>query len=135
MINEKSCGAVVYREIEGIFEYLLICHLRDGHWCFPKGHVEEEESEKETAIREVKEEVGLDVELLEDFRTSIEYCPRKGIMKEVVFFIGKPLAHDVSFQIEEIRDYRWLDFEEAQKLITYSDSKDVLKQANNYLTK
>ena len=49
---EKSCGAVIYRKIDENLEFLSISHRNDGHWGFPKGHVEKNESEEETAIRE-----------------------------------------------------------------------------------
>ena len=55
MIQEKSCGAIVCRRHHGNLEILLIKHINSGHWSFPKGHVEEGESETETAAREVRE--------------------------------------------------------------------------------
>ena len=61
MILEKSCGAIVYRRHHGNLEILLIKHVNSGHWSFPKGHVEEGETEVETATREIKEETGIEV--------------------------------------------------------------------------
>ena len=60
MTHEKSCGAIVYRRYHGNIEILLIKHINSGHWSFPKGHVEEGETEVETAQREIKEETNLD---------------------------------------------------------------------------
>ena len=54
MKKEKSCGAIVYREKDGV-EILLIKHKNGGHWAFPKGHVENKETEEETALREIWE--------------------------------------------------------------------------------
>ena len=51
MLHEKSCGAIVYRKSHGNTEILLIKHINSGHWSFPKGHVEGNETEVETAIR------------------------------------------------------------------------------------
>ena len=56
MQHEKSCGAIVYRKSHGNTEILLIKHINSGHWSFPKGHMENGETEIETAIREIKEE-------------------------------------------------------------------------------
>ena len=61
--KEKSCGALVYRIKNGELELLLLKHRFGGHWSFPKGHVEEGETEVETALREVHEETGLTIQL------------------------------------------------------------------------
>lgn len=58
MKYEKSCGAIVIED----GKVLLVKH-NAGHWDFPKGHVEEGETEFETAIREVKEETNIDIKL------------------------------------------------------------------------
>ena len=71
MIREKSCGALVYRKKQDRLELLLIRHKNGGHWSFPKGHVETGETEPQTALREIKEETGLDVGLCEGFRQSV----------------------------------------------------------------
>ena len=62
MKREKSCGALVYRVTpNGQKELLFIKHRHGTHWSFPKGHMEEGETEVQTALREVKEETGLDI--------------------------------------------------------------------------
>ena len=68
MKKEKSCGAIVYRQRDSWVEVLLICHKNGGHWAFPKGHVEKQETEEETALREIREETGLTVKLNTAFR-------------------------------------------------------------------
>ena len=72
MKHEKCCGAVVYTKIGDQIHYLLVQNLK-GIYGFPKGHMEADETETETAIREIKEEVGLDVELYTSFRTTGSY--------------------------------------------------------------
>ena len=86
--REKSCGALVYRLKNGEIELLLLKHRFGGHWSFPKGHVENGETEVETALREVREETGLAIALEEGFRQSVEYYPRPNIRKQVVYFLG-----------------------------------------------
>ena len=68
MIYEKSCGAVVFTRIDHDIRYLLIKNL-SGIYGFPKGHVEPGETDVETALREVFEDVGITVQLLPGFRT------------------------------------------------------------------
>ena len=75
MPNETSAGAVVfYRsdlgQREERIEYLL---LLSNFWGFPKGHIEAGESEHAAALREIREETGLEVELLEEFRQADDY--------------------------------------------------------------
>ena len=66
IIREKSCGALVYRKKQDKYELLLIKHRYGGHWSFPKGHVEQGENELQTALREIKEETGLDLLTVND---------------------------------------------------------------------
>ena len=61
MRREKSCGALVLCREDGEWKMLLTQNRNGGHWAFLKGHVEAGETEKETAIREVLEETGLEV--------------------------------------------------------------------------
>ena len=80
---EKSCGAVIFRQAPEL--EVLIIRQNQGHWCFPKGHVEGNEDETETARREVKEETGLDIRFLGGFREETHYSPREGVEKDVVY--------------------------------------------------
>ena len=54
MKREKSCGSVILRREGSRFLTLLVQNRNGGHWAFPKGHMEGEETEKETAVREVR---------------------------------------------------------------------------------
>lgn len=89
MKREKSCGALVYRYEGDRLMLLLLRHRHGGHWSFPKGHVEGEETETETALREIREETGLSVSLREGFRHTVEYYPKPGVRKQVVYFLGE----------------------------------------------
>jgi tRNA nucleotidyltransferase (CCA-adding enzyme) len=135
MNYEKSCGAVVYKVQEGKIKYLAVKSKRDGHWGFAKGHVEEDETEIDTAKREVLEETNIKVNLLEGFRITKEYYPNENLHKEVVFFIGKSDIYDVKIQEEEVEDYKFSSYSEIYETLTYESDKDVLKKSNEYLTK
>lgn len=113
MKREKSCGALVYLEKGSQTKLLVLKHKYGGHWSFPKGHVEPEESESQTALREVKEETGLSIELIDGFRETVEYHPKPNISKQVVYFLGKASTDRVVRQEEEISEIRWLPLEEA----------------------
>lgn len=131
MIKEKSCGCIV---INNENEVLLI-HHNAGHWDFPKGHVEDGETEVETAIREVKEETGIDVKINEEFRYTTEYSPEEDVIKEVVYFLAKNINDDKVAQLEEVSEVKWFKFEDALKVITYTTSVDILIKLKKDLEK
>lgn len=133
MRREKSCGAVVYRTHHQQIELLLIKHRYGGHWSFPKGHVEEGENEIQTALREVKEETGLSIELREGFRECVEYFPKPYIKKQVIYFLGKSLGDDAQRQEEEISELRWVPLAEAQRMVTFSNDKNLIREARKIL--
>ena len=122
MKQEKSCGCIV---INNKKEVLLI-HHNAGHWDFPKGHVEEGETEVQTAIREVKEETNIDVEVNEKYRYTTQYSPQEDVIKEVVYFLAKNISNDKEAQLEEVSEVKWFEMSEAIDIITYNTSKDIL---------
>ncbi len=135
MKYEKSCGAVVYKIENGTHLYLAIKSKRDGHWGFAKGHVEQGETELETAKREVLEETNIKAHILEGFRVTKKYSPNENTRKEVVFFIGNSEDYIVKMQEEEIEDYKLSTYKDIYEQLTYESDKDVLKRANEYLLK
>ena len=121
MMYEKSCGAVIF---DG--DKVLVIQQVSGHWGFPKGHVEDGETEIETAVREIKEETNLDVEIDENHRYVEHYSPKEGVEKDVVFFVAKKVGGDVKVQEEEVRCTEWLLPEDAMERLTYDSSKRIL---------
>ena len=136
MIYEKSCGAVVFTRIDGEIKYLLIRNLT-GIYGFPKGHVEQGETEEETALREVLEEVGLSIKLLLGFRAEDEYpIKRKGkTIKRVVYFLGEYCNQEFTYQKEELTGALLVGYEEALNLLQFESSKRILDEANGFLLK
>ena len=132
MIQEKSCGAVIYTESSGRRLYLIEL-MQKGHCSICKGHMEEDESEHQTAEREIFEETGLSVEFVNGFREIIEYSPYEGCMKTVVFFLAHTDSMDVTVQEEEVREIRWLSIEDAVETLSFESDREVLKKAEDYL--
>lgn len=133
MAIETSAGAVVFHRSDKI-EYLL---LFSDFWGFPKGHIEPGEDEQTTARREIREEAGLEVTLLDGFRVVDEYMyTRNGapVPKRAVFFLAESdtctsrLSHEHS-------DMVWLPFEEALAKLRYEGGKQILTKANTFLQK
>lgn len=132
MKQEKSCGAVIFRE-ENTRRYYLVLKSTLGHTTLCKGHVEGDETEHETAVREIREETGLAVDFVDGFREVIAYSPRPGVAKDVVFFLARARGGDIACQPEEVADARFLPFEEAAGLLTHPSDRDVLAAADAFL--
>lgn len=134
MKREKSCGALVYRYDNGRLSLLLLRHRHGGHWSFPKGHVEGDETEVETALREVQEETGLHVSLMQGFRHTVEYYPKPGVKKLVVYFLGKASPNEPAVRQEiEISELKWVDLDEAFRCVTFKNDKNLLNMAKLHL--
>ncbi|MDR0991946.1 MAG: NUDIX domain-containing protein [Ruminococcus sp.] len=134
MTLEKSCGAIVYRRHSGNIELLLIKHVNSGHWSFPKGHVEENESEIETARREILEETGIDVIIDNSFRETVTYFPKKDTKKNVIYFLAKAKNFNFAKQDEEVEDIRWVDMGEVHNILTYENDKTIADKAKKMIT-
>ena len=130
--EEKSCGAVVWRQEDGQRQYLLVRH-NGGHWSFPKGHVEGDETEPETAAREILEETGLTAEIHTDFRRQVTYSPKPGTIKDVIFFTAVPTGGREHPQESEISQLGWFSFPDAAERITYATDEEILLAAEAYL--
>ncbi|NLP26420.1 MAG: NUDIX domain-containing protein [Clostridiales bacterium] len=129
MIHEKSCGAIVYRKSHGNIEILLIKHVNSGHWSFPKGHMEGNETEIETALREIKEETNIDVIIDPTFRETVSYSPKKDTQKVVVYFLAKAKNFEYIPQEEEIAEIRWIEISHAISVLTYENDKTIVSKA------
>lgn len=121
MKYEKSCGAVIFKNNQ----VLLIKSVK-GHWSFPKGHVEGDETELETAYREILEETNLKVIINQEKRVVISYSPYPGTMKDVVYFYATYKDGIINRQVAEVDDIGWYDITEALDIITYEMEKNVL---------
>jgi len=122
-MKEKSCGCVIIENNK-----VLLVKQIDGHYTFPKGHMENNETKEETAIREVFEETGLIVEINKNFRYTENYFVKKNIPKEVVFFLAKRIGGTLKKQETEISELDFYSIDDALNLITYEDTKNILKK-------
>lgn len=132
MKMEKSCGAIICREEEQP-RVLLIRHRNGGHWGFPKGHVEDGETEEETACREIYEETGLKAKLDTGFRRIVTYSPKPQVMKDVIYFAATPDGGRLKRQEAEVEDIRWATLGEALELVTFETDKQVLRSFIGYI--
>ena len=128
-LHEKSCGGIIFYKTKQNTKILLVKNNNGRYWSFPKGHIEDGETEQETAIREIREETGLDVTLVNNFREISEYCPFGKIRKRVVFFLARAFTDNVKIQEEEIDSYIWVDLQQARKLCSYDNDLRIIEKA------
>ena len=121
MKKEKSCGAVVINDNK---EILLVKTVK-GYYGFPKGHVEDNETEEETAIREVKEETNIDIEIISDKRFVLTYEIDENVYKDVILFIAKSKSNNLKKQEKEISEVKWVDILEVDSCFDYADIKNL----------
>ena len=133
MKNEKSCGIIVFTRENDIIKYVIIKSI-GGFYGFPKGHVENNETETQTAIREVFEEVGLKPTLINGFRETVEYyIPSADVQKQVVYFLGEYNNQDIVFQKEELLSAELMEFSKANESFTHQNNKDLLLKADLFI--
>ena len=132
-LYESSCGAVVFRDIKGEIRYLLIKNKRSAHWGFPKGHIEPGETKKETAIREVLEETGVHVKIIDGYESVSKYKIQNRIEKIVSIFVGTTTDTSTSIQPEEISDYIWLTYDRALSILKFENDKSIIISAHKFL--
>ena len=113
---EKSCGCVVVND-----DRVLLIRQNDNSIGFPKGHMEIGETEIETAIRETREETGLDVNIISTKKYKIKYYVDEIILKEVTYFLAKPVNHNskIIIQKSELIDANWFLKDDVGKSLTY----------------
>lgn len=134
-MEERSAGAVLFRSTSSGRMYLLLRHHAD-RFDFPKGNIERGESEEQAALREVREETGLnDVRLIPGFRSVIEYFYVRGgrrVHKKVTYFLAEAGESDVRVSHEHT-GFIWLPYTEALRLVSYTNSRRVLAEAEEFV--
>lgn len=129
MANEKSCGVIIVDNDK----VLLVKQKKSGYFNFPKGHMENLETEVETAIREVKEETNLDVKIDESKRFEISYEIKEGVLKTVVYFLGVITGGYISAQESEISDIIWVEIDKVEDLLVFDNLKTLWRDVCKHL--
>ena len=133
---EESCGAVVFTRADDEIRYVLIRSL-ERVYGFPKGHREPGESREQTALREIREEVGLTVSLLPGFSAQEEF-PLPEIpdtRKRIVYFLAEYADQPIVPQQEDLSGYELCPYDEAMKRLQHESRRRILSEAHAFLTK
>ncbi|MCV9886313.1 NUDIX hydrolase [Metabacillus halosaccharovorans] len=103
-----------------------------SYYTLPGGAVEPEETLAEAAIREVKEETGLDVEIDGVFSVSEAFFEERGHHAVFFTFRGKIIGGDINISMpDEIEEITWMDSQEAEEYIHITNSKGLIKSKSS----
>jgi len=131
VIEERSAGVILFNKAENI--QFLVLKYPSGHWDFVKGNIEEGEGEEETVKRELFEETGINnLEIHQGFNEKVQYNYYKKnnkVHKIVSYYLAETNQKQVKLSFEHL-DYKWSDYEGLMKLITFENSREVLKKGN-----
>ncbi len=131
---EKSCGGIVFTRKDGQLLFVVV-QEKGGAYSYPKGHMEDGETEMETARREIYEEVGLRPAFLPGFREEDEYdlAEKPGTRKRVVYFLAEFENEPLIPRPGEIRRVLLLPYREALPYFDHESSRRLLAAAYEFL--
>lgn len=140
MRREFSAGGIVFKrsKVNGHMSYVLwlvVQHSQHKGWVFPKGLIgdaKENESKEETAVREVREEGGINAKIVKELIKPVKYWyvwNKEKIAKTVYFFLMEYVSGDIKDHDFEVMDSKWLTEEEVRKTLTYKNDKKAFEEA------
>ncbi|MFZ5954867.1 MAG: bis(5'-nucleosyl)-tetraphosphatase [Nanoarchaeota archaeon] len=138
MKQENSAGALIFYFDKEQFEPNFLLLKYTNYWGFPKGWIEKNETEKEAAIRETKEETNLDVELIPDFKEIQRWIFRAKdelIKKECTYFLAE-ISEDDSKKVKisnEHEEFIFITLEKSKEYIKIKSNKEMLKKAFDFI--
>jgi 8-oxo-dGTP pyrophosphatase MutT (NUDIX family) len=130
-----SAGGVVHRDLDGRLQVLLVHRRSPRLWALPKGTPDSGETMEETALRETREETGIEVEIQRQLR-SIRYFFVRGstrFHKTVHFFLMRPIGGSTDEHDSEFDEVRWTDLEEALAILNHATERSVVEEAAQVL--
>ena len=135
--QEPCAGAVVWRKEKNDY-YVALVHDVFGRWTLPKGHLEEGETAKDGAAREVKEEIGVHHLDMGEKVGEIEYVahdPETGpVRRAVIYFLARTDDKKLTLKVTGgLDDVRWFSLDELESITTYDDIKQILHHAKETL--
>ena len=131
---ERSCGAIVFTWRNGQPLFVIV-RERQGAYSFPKGHMEESETELETARREIWEEIGISPVFYDGFCQEEEYdlLEKPGTRKRVIYFLAEFGQESPVPRPGEIAEIQLLPYDQALECFEHENKKRILTAALSFL--
>ena len=131
---ERSCGAIVFTRKDGQLLFVVV-QEQAGAYSFPKGHMEGDETEMETARREIYEETGLRPRFIDGFYQQDEYdmAEKPGTRKRVTYFLAEFEGSPVLQRPNEIRRVLLLPYDQAMTCFEHESTRRIFTAARDYL--
>lgn len=127
-----SFGIIPFRNVKGKWQVLLVQHVNGQHWGFPKGKVEEMESARDAAARELREETGLTVQQYISEEPFTEHYNLSGKKKSVGYYPAL-VTGVLKCQLDEILSANWFSLDDAAKQLSFLESQRIFTQARKIL--
>lgn len=125
-----SAGGVVFRRVDGRVELLLVLD-RFGRWALPKGHLEAGEGPEDAALREIREETGIDGRLVEALpATTYHFRDTHGVVEKTVhYYLVEAVGGEPVPQPGEVEAVRWFAPAEVEGLRQYENNREIIRNA------
>ncbi|HSJ88029.1 MAG TPA: NUDIX hydrolase [Anaerolineales bacterium] len=137
--DQVSAGGVAFRRHGSQFQVAIVSVKPSLRWQLPKGIVDPGETTEITAVREVREEAGIETDLVDLIETvqywyqRVQYGQRIRYHKYVHFFLLKYRAGDVADHDHEVAESRWVTFEEALEMLEFKSERHVVEKARTMI--
>ena len=125
----SHAGGVVYKQEDNLYFLIISANTDDGteQWVIPKGHIKRCELAKETAVREVREETGVDAEIVDELE-GVEYLTPKERVRSMMYLMK--YKSQGRHARGEHRQQHWMPYDKAMAMLSYPESKQLLEMAN-----
>ena len=131
-IEQRSAGGAVFRESGGKLQVVMILTAAEKRWQIPKGIIDPGETPEQAAIREVREESGVNAEIIEKIATTDYWFSfpidgiRRRIHKYVDFYLMRYTGGDTADHDDEAVEARWADVDEALAMLEFDQERNVV---------
>jgi 8-oxo-dGTP diphosphatase len=130
--SEYSSGGVVYRRTPQGYDVAVVNRARHTDWSLPKGHIEKGETREQAALREVKEETGLDTRIVVPLDEVVYFytSPKKGLIRKTVYhYLMEAAPGELGGPNSEVSEVRWVPMGVVHSLLSYQKDREIVDKA------